>query len=133
MGYQFVYQFHDSHILTTIYCEYIKDIYFLEVNTKYISSSVLKTSEVSRVRSTRENSDVFNSRDKICLVFTEKSKFSFYFILLIGYLQYLTHCKTITENAKRTFLANPNNFDTKICVTFKLRKCVPTLDVFVHK
>ena len=35
-----------------------------EVNTKYISSSVLKTSE-SRVRSTLENSDVFNSRDEI--------------------------------------------------------------------
>ena len=43
-----------------------------EVNTKYISSSVLKTSEFSRVRSTSENSDVFNSRDEIYLVFTEK-------------------------------------------------------------
>ena len=27
-----------------------------------------------------ENSDVFNSRDEINLVFTKKSKFSFYFI-----------------------------------------------------
>ena len=34
-----------------------------ENNTKYISSSVLKTSEFSRVRSTSENSDVFNSRE----------------------------------------------------------------------
>ena len=50
---------------------YIEDIYFFEVNTKYISSSVLKTSEFSRVRSTSENSDVFNSRDEIYLVFTE--------------------------------------------------------------
>ena len=52
------------------------------VNTKYISSSVLKTSEFSLVLRTRENSYVFNSRDEIYLVFTEKSKFSFYLILL---------------------------------------------------
>ena len=32
-----------------------------EVNTKYISSSVLKTSEFSPMRSTSENFDVFNS------------------------------------------------------------------------
>ena len=31
---------------------YIEDIYFFEVNTKHISSSVLKTSEFSWVRST---------------------------------------------------------------------------------
>ena len=51
----------------------IEDIfYFFEVNTKYISSSVLKTSEFSRVRSTSENFDAFNSRDEMYLVFTEK-------------------------------------------------------------
>ena len=33
----------------------IKDIYFFQVNTKYISSSVLKTTKFSRVRSTSEN------------------------------------------------------------------------------
>ena len=60
--------------------QYIEDIYFSEVNTKYISSSVLKTSEFSRVRSTVENSDVFKSRDEIYLVFTEK-KVNFLFIL----------------------------------------------------
>ena len=65
------------------------------MNTKNISSSVLKTSEFSRVRSTSENSDVFNTRtsersdvfnthDEIFLVFIEKSKFSFYFILDFG-------------------------------------------------
>ena len=43
----------------------IEDIYFFEVNTKYISPSVLKTSEFSRVF------DVFNSQDDIYLVFTE--------------------------------------------------------------
>ena len=59
---------------------YIEDIYFFEVNTKYISSSVLKPSEFSWVRSTNENFDVFNSRDEICFVFTKKSKYSFYFI-----------------------------------------------------
>ena len=47
-----------------------------------MSSSVLKTSEFSRVRSTSENFDVFQSRDDILyLAVTEKSKFSFYIIL----------------------------------------------------
>ena len=52
--------------------------YFFGVNTKYISSSVLKTSEFSRVLPTlrtRENSDVFNTLDEIYLVFTSKSKY----------------------------------------------------------
>ena len=40
----------------------IEDICFFEVNTKYISSSELKTSEFLRVRSTSENYYVFNSR-----------------------------------------------------------------------
>ena len=50
----------------------IEDIYFFEVNTSFISSSVLKTSDFSRVS---ENSDAFNSRDEIYLVFIEKSIF----------------------------------------------------------
>ena len=58
----------------------IKGIFtFLGVNTKCILSSVLKTSEFSRVRSTSENSDVFNSRDEIYLVFTRKKKIFFLF------------------------------------------------------
>ena len=36
----------------------------------------VETSEFSRVRSTSENSNVFNSRDEIYLVFTEKSIFN---------------------------------------------------------
>ena len=48
-----------------------EDIYFFEVNTNYIASSVLKTSEFSRVRSTSENSDVFIAQDEIYLVFTK--------------------------------------------------------------
>ena len=50
---------------------FIEDIYFFEVNTKYISSE-LKTSKFSRVRSMSENLDVFNSLDEIYLVFTSK-------------------------------------------------------------
>ena len=39
----------------------IEDIYFFEVNTKNISSNVLKISEISRVRSTSEIADIFNT------------------------------------------------------------------------
>ena len=52
--------------------KYIEDIYFFEVNTKYISSSVLKISVISRVRSTSEIADIFKTWDEIYLVFTEK-------------------------------------------------------------
>ena len=61
----------DSQVKITIHL-YMEDIYFFEVNTKYISSSELKTSKFSRVRSTSENLDVFMSRDVIYLVFTDK-------------------------------------------------------------
>ena len=50
----------------------IEDIYLFEVNTKYISSSELKTSKFSRVRSTSKNLDVFKSRDERYLVCTDK-------------------------------------------------------------
>ena len=52
--------------------KYIKDIYFFEVNTKYISSNVLKKSVISRVRSTSQIADIFITFDEIVLVFTEK-------------------------------------------------------------
>ena len=60
----------------------IEGIYFFEVNTKYIPLSVLKTSKLPRVRS--KNSDVFNSRDEIYLVFTKNvnSLFLSYFYRL---------------------------------------------------
>ena len=61
--------------------QYIEDIYFFEVNTKYISSSVLKTSEIPRVHSRNENSDVFNSKMKYIWYLQKISKFSLYFIL----------------------------------------------------
>ena len=41
--------------------EYIEDIYFFEVNTKYISSNVLKLSEIARVRSSSEIADIFST------------------------------------------------------------------------
>ena len=51
---------------------YREDIYFFEVNTKCISSNMLKISVISRVHSTSEIADSFNTRDEIFLVFTEK-------------------------------------------------------------
>ena len=77
--------------------KYIEDICFFEVNTKYISSSELKTSEFSRVRSTSENFYVFNSRDEIYLVFTEKKQIFFLFYTIHGH--FLIH-KAGGENAK---------------------------------
>ena len=49
---------------------YTEDIYFFKVNTKYISSRVLKI-VFSRMRSTGEIDDIFNTWDEIFLVFTE--------------------------------------------------------------
>ena len=46
---------------THTHLKYIEDIYFFEVNTKYISSNVMKISVNSRVRSTSEFSDIFNT------------------------------------------------------------------------
>ena len=65
---------------------------------------MLKTSEFSRVHSTRENSDVFNSQDEIYLIFAEK-KVNFLFLLYFLY----TSCnvspteKVGAENAKTIF------------------------------
>ena len=85
---------------------HVEDICFFEVNTKYISSSELKTSEFSRVRSTSEIFYVFNSRDEVYLVFTEKSKFSFYFIQYTGIFQFTRQAvkmqkPKIFENTKK--------------------------------
>ena len=66
---------HKACLANTEAMIYIKDICFFEVNTKYIiSSSELKTSKFSRVRSTSENlyDIVFKSQDEIYLVFTDK-------------------------------------------------------------
>ena len=62
--------------------KYIKDIYIFEVNTKYISSSVLKTSELSRVSSTSEIRMFTTHEMKYIWYFPRKSTFSFnlYFI-----------------------------------------------------
>ena len=44
------------------------------MNTKNISSNVLKMSVISRVRSTSEIADIFNTWDEIIFVFTKKKK-----------------------------------------------------------
>ena len=44
--------------------QYIEAIYFFEVNTKYISSNVLKISVISRVRSTSEIADILTQYRK---------------------------------------------------------------------
>ena len=67
------------------------------MNTKYISSSELKTSKFSRMRSTSENLDVFKSRDEIYLVFTDKN---FLFILYNTQLRHFPIHKAGGENAK---------------------------------
>ena len=60
--------------LKPLYPEYnYGDIYFSELNTKYISLNVLKILVISRVRSTSEIADIFNTLDEILLVFTENS------------------------------------------------------------
>ena len=66
--------------ITNCSTKYLKNIYFFEVNTKYISWNVMKMSATSRVRSTSENVDYFNTRYVIFLGFTEK-KSDFFFIL----------------------------------------------------
>ena len=93
---------------------YIEDICFFEVNTKYISSSELKTSEFARVRSTSENFYVFNSRVEIYLVFTEKknnNKFSFYFIQYTGIFQFT---RQEVKMQKPNSFENTNNFGTTL-------------------
>ena len=86
---------------------------------------MLKTSEYSRVRSTRESSDVFSSRDEIYLVFTEKMYFFFLFNTFYR-LHAMSHSlkKEVLKMQKRNILANTNNFGNKIFATFYLRKCI---------
>ena len=89
---------------------YIEDICFFEVNTKYISSSELKTLEFSRVRSTSENVYFFNPRDEIYLVFTPKKSF-FYIYIYMGIFQF-------TRQAVKKKIENTNNFGTTLFLTF---------------
>ena len=90
----------------------IEDICLFEVKSKYISSSELKISEFSRVRSMSENFDVFNSRDEIYFVFTEKkSKLSLYFIQYKG-------TKQAVKMRKPKKFENTNYFGTTLFLTF---------------
>ena len=89
----------------------IEDICFFEVNTKYISTSELKTSDFLRVRSTSENFYVFNSRDEIYLVFTEKKKKQIFFLFYTIHGHFAIH-KAGGENT--------NNFGITLFLTFEL-------------
>ena len=63
----------------TLYVAYTKYKIKRKVNTKYISSSELKTSECLLVLRTRKNVDVFNTLDEIYLIFTpKKSEYPLY-------------------------------------------------------
>ena len=58
---------------------YIEDIYFFEVNTKYISSSVLKHQSFHEW----EHFDVFNSRDDSLYIWFLLKNVNFLFILYV--------------------------------------------------
>ena len=74
--------------------KYIEDIYFFKVNTKYISSRVLKSSEFSRVHSTSENFDVWHTFGIYC-------KFSFSFLLFRRFSVQLTMLQAKSQNKRR--------------------------------
>ena len=59
----------------------IEDIYFFEVNTKYISSSAVKKISIFHECVAREKADIFTHEMKYIWYLPKKSKFSFYFIL----------------------------------------------------
>ena len=52
--------FVDTDVVNDVHICIIEDIYFFEVNIKYISSNVLKMSVISRVRSTSVIADMLN-------------------------------------------------------------------------
>ena len=98
---------------------YVEDIYFFEVNTKYISSSVLKASAFSRVHKTSEIMMFSTHEMKHIWYLPKKSIFSSFLYFLLATCNVSTTEKGGAENAKkRKKLANPNNFGTKIFVTF---------------
>ena len=59
--------------------KYIEDIYFFEVNTKYISSSVLKTSDFHECAARMKISMFSTHEMKYIWYLLKKSKFSFFF------------------------------------------------------
>ena len=68
-----------------------KKIYFFPVNTKNISCHVFKISAISRVRSTREIADIFNTFNEIYLVFTpKKSKYPLFICTFVCLLWFYT-------------------------------------------
>ena len=66
-----------TYLLSSLQMSLVKACSDIEI---FLAASVMTTSEFSRARNTSVNFDVFNSRDDIYLVFTEK-KVSCLFIL----------------------------------------------------
>ena len=81
------------HGMIFTHLKYIEDICFFEVNTKYISSSELKTSELSRVRSK------FLTHEMKYIWYSPKKKANFLFILYNTHAHFPIH-KAGGENAK---------------------------------
>ena len=86
----------------------VADIYFFEMNTKYISSSVLKTSEFSQVRSTSENSDVFNSRNSQNVFNSQKIPFLYFWRL--NAMSHSLRKEVLKMQKKHNFLSKPKWF-----------------------
>ena len=72
--------------------QYIEDIYFFEVNTKYISSSAVKKISIFYECVARVKMLIFSTHEmKYIWYLPKKSKFSFYFILN-GNTEILINC-----------------------------------------
>ena len=69
-------------------CRHKEDIYFFEVNTKYISSNVLKISVISRVRSTSEMLIFSTYEMKYCWYLPKKVNFLSIFFVKGGNLNF---------------------------------------------
>ena len=89
---------------------FIEAIYFFDVNTKYTSPSVFKTSGFSRVKilmfSTHEMKYIWYLPKKVVFLFL----FNFYIILFIGYMQCITHWKRRCRKCKNETFCKPKYF-----------------------
>ena len=94
---------------------YIEDICFFEVNTKYISSSELKTSEFSECAA-RVKIFMFSTHEMKYIWYSpKKSKFSFYFMQYTGIFQFT---RQAVKMQKTKIFENTNNFGTTLFLTF---------------
>ena len=91
----------------------MEDIYFYIGKYQIYFIECVENIRFSRVRSTSENSDVFNSRDEIFGIY--RKKVNFLFIYTFYRLHAMSHPlkKEVLKMQRRTILANPNNFGIK--------------------